>query len=112
MATRIIPIETKPEVISELCAYDRNISKSLGERAMRVLDMITSPKIPGDDTSTALGFLARIYSHHPSSGIVGIHDGLTWREALVRSSNTAFQVEPDRSLVPLRPDGVYTLIPA
>lgn len=111
---RIIPVETSPEVIAELCSYDQGKTDNLQERSLRVLDMITMPKNPDDDTSTALGCVAVIADQLPMTCVPKEH--VTFSSVLVRTSRSFFAQDPYpgvKAPVPrYEPDGVYTLIPA
>jgi hypothetical protein len=107
---RIITIESDPQTIDELCRYDQSQITYLSERAMHGLDIITTPKIEDDNTSTALGFVALIRRKHPSTGIPpeeNPHD-----QILVGTSKPFAAFSSIDGPIREQPDGIYTLIAA
>lgn len=107
---RILPIESNPQVIGELCRYDRGELVDLSARAFRILDIITTPKKDFDDTSTALGFVAMIPTRHPSTGIP--IEEIPHQQILVSTSQPLIGVSVNGAPKIHQPDGVYTLIRA
>lgn len=110
---RIVPIETDPITVRELRDYDRGLANEVSDRAMMMLDILTKPKEPEDDTATALGFVALIADEHPSTLLPP--DQVRLRPYLVSTSHELRAVSPYPGIKPevdtYVPDGVYTFIP-
>lgn len=110
---RIVPIETDPTTVKELRDYDRGFVDDVSDRTMLILDILTKPKDPRDDTATALGFVALLADEHPSTLLPP--DQVRLRPYLVSTSHELRAISPYPGIKPevdmYVPDGVYTFIP-